>query len=214
VRGVALTLAAFAFLAVLLAWSRWLSRHRLAALGHLVMAVLAAVVAALLSVTASGLEGYEPLRPGVAAAELRFDATAPGRWRATLVRLPAGAIQVFELPGDRWRITARTIAWRGLAADAGLKPVYRLTRLESGAATPAAAPTAGASFGLGRTQGPELWDRLRAIPALGQLAIGAQVEGPWQPMSAGVRYSIQVTSAAVRVEALQGDGDALGPTGR
>ena len=93
-RGVAVTLAGFTLLASLLAWSRWLARRRLASLGHAVLAAACAALAAFLLVVTDGLESFSPVRPGMAIAELRFDDAGPGRYRATLVRLPEGRVQV------------------------------------------------------------------------------------------------------------------------
>ena len=60
------------------------------------------------------------LRDGQAVAEVYFEQLVPGRFRATMTRLPGGRMQVFDLDGDAWRIDARTLHWRGWALAAGL----------------------------------------------------------------------------------------------
>ena len=129
--GVAVVVACFALVALLLAWSRWLAGRRLAAAGHVAMAIAAAAVALLMWSVTAGLESYEPVLRDQPIASLYVERTGPQRFRATLTRLPAGRVQVFELTGDQWRVEARTLDWHGLAAQIGLDRMYRLERLST-----------------------------------------------------------------------------------
>lgn len=200
-RGVAVTLAGFAFIALLLAWSRWLTRHRLAAVGHLTLATIAAIVAAALWSVATGLADYEPLRPDMAVAEVRFDASATGGYRATLIHLPAGGVQVFQMPGDRWRIAARTLEWRGIATDAGLKPVFRIETLEAGTATSDGAGVRSArSYELAGQDSLDVWACVRANRSWSRYAVASLVDGAWVPMSPGEHFVVRIADGALRIE--------------
>ena len=190
-RGAAVTLACFALVAALLAWSRWLARRRLASFGHLVLAAACAAAAAFLWSVAGGMASYEPLRPGQAVADIRFDQVGPGRYRATLIRLPWGRVQLFEMTGENWRMEARTLHWHGLAADLGLKPAYRLERLESG---PAAGATADRSYALSSDEGMDVWTRARDAAGWSRYAEAAVADVPWKPMKDGAEFTIVVTS--------------------
>ena len=209
-RGVAVTLACFALIAVLLAWSRWLARRRLASLGHVALAAACTAVATFLWALAGGLSSYDPLRPGAAVAELRFDDAGPGRYRATLIRLPEGRVQVFELPGERWRIEARTLDWLGLAASAGLRPGYRLERIESAPAS----GTAGRSYALANTAGVDLWARVRGGPPWSRYAEAGVAEAPWQPMTDGAEYTVVVAGGRLVIEPADAGGPVLAPPDR
>jgi hypothetical protein len=189
VRGVAVTLACFALVAALLAWSRWLARRRLASLGHVSLAAACATIAACLWTAAEGMASFEPLRPGLAVAEVRFDEVGPGRYRATLIRLPWGRVQLFEMAGENWRMEARTLNWHGLAADLGLKPSYRLERFESGAAGSAA----DRSYALSRDAGMDVWTRVHGNAGWSRYADAAVAEVPWTPMGDGAEFSIVAT---------------------
>jgi hypothetical protein len=207
VRGVAVTLAGFAFIALLLAWSRWLTRHRLAAVANLALATVAAAAAAALWSVATGLADYEPLRPDTAVAELRFDATGAGRYRATFVRLPEGAVQVFQMPGDRWRLAARTLEWHGIAADTGLKPVFRLEALEAGtAATDGGRVQVVRSYELAEPDSLDVWAWVRANRSWSRYAIAGLAGGAWLPMSPGEHFVVRIADGVLRVE------PAAGPT--
>jgi hypothetical protein len=210
VRGVAVTLACFTLLASLLAWSRWLARHRLASLGHAALAAVCAALAAFLWVVTDGLDSFEPVRAGMAIAELRFDDAGPGRYRATLVRLPEGRVQVFGMPGDRWRIEARTIGWHEPAARLGLRPGVRLERLESGRAEGAA----GRSFALADDAGMDLWARVRGSPLWSRYAEAGVAEAPWVPMTSGAQFTVIATGRGLVVEPAGAAGPALAPPRR
>lgn len=206
-RGVAVTLAGFAFIALLLAWSRWLTRHRLAAVANLALATIAAIVAAALWSVATGLEDYEPLRAETVVAEVRFDETGTDRYRATFMHLPEGGVQVFEMPGNRWRLAARTLEWHGFAADAGLKPMFRFEALEAGTAT-----TDGEgvrvlrTYQLAEPDSLDVWAWVRASRAWSRCAVAGRADGAWLPVSRGEHFVVRIADGVLRIE------PAAGPT--
>jgi hypothetical protein len=201
VRGVAITLACFALVASLLAWSRWLARRRLASLGHATLAAVCATLGAFLWAAADGLESFEPLRPGMAVAEIRFDDAGPGRYRATLVRLPGGRVQVFELAGERWRIEARTLEWHGPAVSLGLRPACRLERLQSGPVVAAEATVAaGRSYALANDAGMDLWAQVQRNPGWAGYAEARVAGTPWEPMKAGAEFTVIATGQELVAE--------------
>lgn len=214
-RGVAATLAFFALVAVLLAWSRWLARRRLASLGHATMGVACLGLATFLWVVTEGLASFSPMRPGAAIAELRFDDAGPGRYRATLVRLPDGRIQVFEMPGERWRIEARTLEWLGPAASLGMKPSYRMERFESGPAAEPAAPAATQpGYALAEDAGVDLWSHVRGNRLWARYAKAGVLETQWQPMSRSAEFTIAAANGRLVVEPAESSSPVLAPRNR
>jgi hypothetical protein len=211
VRGVAFTLACFALVAALLAWSRWLARRRAASLGHALMAIACAIVAALLWTAADGLANFEPLRPDMEIAQIRFDGTGSGHYRATLVRLPWGRAQVFEMDGERWRIEARTLRWQGLAVSLGLKSGYRLERLESG---PVAGGTEGRSYALATDAGLDVWTRLRGNARWSRYAEAGVAEAPWEPMKDGAEFIVVATAQGLETRPVGAEVPVLAPARR
>jgi hypothetical protein len=205
-RGVAVTLACFALVALLLAWSRWLARRRLASLGHAALAAACVLLGALLWAATDSLASFQPLRPGLAIARIRFDEVGPGRYRATLVRLPQGRVQVFEMAGDSWRIEARTLVWHGLAADLGLQPACRLERLESGpASSVASAGAAGSSYALSDVVGMDVWSRVRGHPGWARYAEAGAADLPWQPIKDGQQFTVVMAGLDLAAEPVRED---------
>lgn len=205
-RGVALVLAAFALVALLLAWSRWLARRRPAAFGHVVLAVLAGWSALMLWSVLGSLETYERATPGQPIAELYVEQTGSQRFRGTLTRLPAGRVQVFELSGDEWRLEARTLEWQGWAAELGIGSLYRLERLLTRARPDATADAGGAApaasrFQLASDAGDDLWAKARTRPAWARHVEGGHADGPWRPLTDKALYSVWLSGPALRVEA-------------
>lgn len=199
--GAAVVVTCFALVALLLAWSRWLAGRRLAAAGHVAMAIAAAAGAVLMWSLMTGLESYEPALHGQPIAGLYVERTGSQSFRATLTRLPAGRVQVFELTGDRWRLEARTLNWQGLAAQVGLDRVYRLERLSTRANRPlSGAEDAGSSFSLGTDAPNDLWARGRTSPAWMRYVHGGHADGAWRPLADGAHFTIWLDGEALRVD--------------
>src|SRR5512134_748164 len=110
-RPVLLIVAAFALIALLLAWTRWLAGRHWAAAGNLALGLIATGLTALGWPVAVHLDSYEVQPAGQPIAELFFEQTGSGRFRATLTRFPSGRMQVFELHGQQWHVEARTLEW-------------------------------------------------------------------------------------------------------
>jgi len=202
VHGAAVVVTCFALVALLLAWSRWLAGRRLAAAGHVAMAIAAAAGALLMWSVTAGLESYEPVLQDQPIAGLFVERTGSQGFRATLTRLPAGRVQVFELTGDQWRLEARTLDWQGLAGQTGLDRMYRLERLSTRATRPLSGPeTAGSSFSLGTDAPNDLWARGRTSPAWMRYVRGGHADGPWRPLANGAHFTIWLDGQALRAEA-------------
>jgi hypothetical protein len=201
VQGVAVVVTGFALVALLLGWSRWLARRRLAAAGHVLMAISAASGALLMWSVLAGLQSYEPVPHDQPIAALYLERTGTQAYRATLTRLPAGRVQVFELTGDQWRLEARTLDWQGLAAQLGLGRRYRLERLSTRAARPLSRPEFPASsYGLGGDAGNDLWAKGRTSPAWMRHVLGGHADGPWQPLADGALFTVRLDGKVLRVE--------------
>lgn len=198
--GVAITLAGFAVVAALLAWSRRLARRRAAALGHLALAAGCAALATVVGSLAGVLDGYQPLVGGRPIAEIRFDAGGNDRHRAMLLNLPDGRVQVLELSGNQWRVTARTLVWRDWVARLGARPAVRLEQVESGrdGQSIRAYPLAGPGQDGADVPDQGIWSRLVEAPTL---------DTGWQPVADRSEYLLRVGTGGIEVEPVPG-----GPT--
>jgi hypothetical protein len=206
VNGVAVVLAGFAIVALLLAWSRWLARRRVAATGHVLLAILAGWGALAVWSVIGGLDSYAPAPGDQPIAELYLEQTGAQRYRGTLTRLPAGRVQVFELAGDQWRLEARTLEWQGLAAELGLEPMYRLERLLTRArpappGEPAATSAPASRFELAAGAGEDLWAKARTRPSWERHLRGGHADSSWHVLVDKARFTVWLTGPALRVEA-------------
>ena len=134
-------LVVFGILALLLGLSRWLAHRPWAAAGNVAIGLALFYLAHRTYPAALDLRTYEPLLPKAMVAQVYCERTGPHAYRITLTRLPGGRMQVYEVAGDEWRLDARTLVWKGRAAELGMKPGYRLDRLTT-RTVPAAEPVA------------------------------------------------------------------------
>ena len=187
-----LVLAGSALVATLLAWSRWLAGRRWAAAGNLAVAIAGTLIVAAGWSPSRDLATLHPLRPNQAVAELFFEQVGAQRFRATLTRLPSGRMQVFELQGDEWRLTARGLDWTARAAALGLEPGYRLERLEARLAASGDEPGGPTWFILNPARNDDLWSRLGERSRWSAVARPLTLAGPWQPMADRQRFVVRL----------------------
>jgi hypothetical protein len=211
--AVAYFLAGSGGLTLLVALSRALAGRRTASLGHGVLGALLIAGAALLWPAAANLGTYQALRPGAAVAQVFCERTGSHSHRLTLTRLPGGRMQVFEVAGDEWRMDMRTLAWRGLAVEVGLNPVFRLDRLSTrylSTATPGDASPS--SYRLSDEVGEDIWAQARTGSRWSRYAAAEHVDGPWSPLAPRARYELWFDATGLHVRpANEAAADALRP---
>ena len=196
-RPTLLVIAAFAVVAALLAWSRWLAGRRWAAAGHLLLAITAVAGVVLAWPVVAYVKTFEPLVPALPVAELSFEQTGPNRYRVALTRLPSGRMQVVEVAGREWRLQLQTLQWADWMAPFGPSPAYRIQSLDARSA--AADRTAAVEHDLDSPAG--LAPLLAGLGSRGgrPMLESHALSGAWLPMGDRVRYEVQL-SAAGRVE--------------
>jgi hypothetical protein len=220
--GVIALCVAFGLLALLLSLSRWLAHRPWAATGNLAVAILLLLLAHLLWPPVLHLQTYESMRPKAVIAQVHCERTGPSAYRVTLTRLPSGHMQVFEMPGDEWRLDVRTLVWTGQAARLGLPDSFRLDRLSSrylrtepaaeATPTPAAVPAAEpaptlpvpASFALSDEEeaGEDIWAQARTDSGWKDHIDARHAYGPWRPLADGARYDVSMTRTPGQAEAV------------
>lgn len=92
------------------------------------LAILA-IVAFVLMLGAS-IYTFHALTDETLIAELEFDRTGEQRYRAYLRTGDFCSEQVFDVPGEQWRVDAQFLKWKYWATLIGLDSQYRLERLE------------------------------------------------------------------------------------
>ena len=217
--GALVVVCLLGLVALLLGSSRWLARRPWAALGNVALGIALLAVAFVLWPASRHLRSYERIPERGAVAHVHCERTAPGRYRVTLTRLPAGRMEVYELAGEQWRLDARTLVWTGTAAQLGLHPLFRFERLSArrlgtpaaatGGATPAPAAAMRLPDGYLLT-GPDddaddPWSQARAGRRWAGAIDAGLSYGPWQPLADGARFEVRISHAPgtrhVRLEA-------------
>jgi hypothetical protein len=200
-----LVLIVFGLLALLLGLSRWLARRPWAAAGNALVGLTLLLLAHRLWPAVTYLQTYEPLPAHGMIAQVYCERTGPRRYRLTLTRLPAGHMQVYELAGDEWRLDARTLAWKGYAAQVGLQPGFRLERLSARYLRPEAeedgepVAAAPASYSLSdRDAGEDVWAQARTATRWERQVDPRHALGPWRPLADGARYDVWMTGSSSR----------------
>jgi hypothetical protein len=201
-QAVALVLACFGCLTLLVALSRWLAGRKWASVGHVALSAVLLLAAAQLQPVAANLSTYQRLPANGPIAQVYCERTASRTHRITLTRLPGGRMQVFEVTGDEWRIDARTLGWKGAAADLGLQPGFRLDRLST-RFLKAGQPEgeAPSSYALSEERGDDVWAQARTGGFWSGHAIADHVYGPWLPLAHGARYEVALDARGLKARA-------------
>lgn len=194
-RAVLIVVAGFAVVTALLAWSRWLAGRRRAALGHLALSAVAAVVVAAAWPLTTRLADYLPRLGNQPVAEVFFQRTGVNRYRATVTRLPTGQMQVVELVGDQWQLGVEALEWSETAGRLGARPRFRVERLASRLATadPGDQP-AQSEHDLGGATGPLPWLARFGSWRDAPLLTARSLQSPWRPLADGARFDVVLPS--------------------
>jgi len=201
-QAVALVLACFGGLTLLVALSRWLAGRKWASLGHVALSAVLLSAAAQLQPVAANLATYQRLPANAPVAQVYCERKASRTHRITLTRLPGGQMQVFEVTGDEWRIDARTLGWKGPAADLGLRPGFRLDRLST-RFLKAGQPEgeAPSSYALSEERGDDVWAQARTGTFWSGYAVADHAFGPWLPLAQGARYEVAFDAKGLKARA-------------
>lgn len=166
--------------------------------GSLLSSAVLMGIAALGFVIGTNLHTYARLTYEAPVAELVFERLAPQRFRATIVRIPAGDRQVFLLNGDEWQLDARVLKWRGWANVLGLDAQYRLERLSGryrDIEQERAAPRS--VYELSDNPGIDLWAFAQQYPRWLPFVDAVYGSATYLPMVDGGRFRVSLTQSGL-----------------
>ena len=196
--AIAIVIAVFGGLLLILACQRLLRARFLAAGGSAVAGFLLLSCAALLFVVSLNLHTYSRLTYEQPVAEIVFEARAPQRYRATLTRMPAGEMQIFILSGDEWQLDARVLKWKGWANLLGLDAQYRLERVGGRYRDIEQERHAERTvYGLSENPGVDLWDLSTKYPRWLPFVDAVYGSATYMPMAEGARYQVSLTQSGL-----------------
>jgi len=196
--SLAIVLAAFGLLLILLGYRRQVQHRTASAFGHGIAGAVVFLAGALLFALALNFNTYERVQTDQPIAQLSFDKTAAHSYQVSLMRIPSGDLQVFNLTGDQWRIEARQLIWTGWPQWFGLRSDIRLQTLSSSGADLNNTGLA-TSYKLSRNPGIDLW-KLREDYS-GSIANSLTLRllsSEDAPLTDGLRYHIYFTGDALQ----------------
>jgi hypothetical protein len=198
VQAVAITIAIFGGLLMLLALNRLHASRYLAAGGSLLAGCLLLAAAGLLLSVAINLASYDRLTYETPVADLVFEARGAHRYRANLIHMPDGELKIFLMNGDEWQLDARVLKWKGWATLVGLDAQYRLERISGRYADIELERSAPRSvYELSENPGLDLW----AVAARyrGRVPIVDAVYGSatYLPMADGARFQVSLAQSGL-----------------
>lgn len=166
--------------------------------GSLLMSAALLGVSGLIFVVGTNLHTYGRLTYEQPLAELIFESRGPQRFRATILRLPAGEQQVFMINGDEWQLDARVLKWRGWANLLGLDAQYRLERLSGRYRNIDQERTGTRSvYGLSDNPGIDLWTWAQDHPQWLPFVDSVYGSATFLPMADGGRYRVSLTQSGL-----------------
>ena len=208
--AIALIIAIFGGLLLILACQRLLRARFFAAGGTAVAGFLLLACAGLFFIVSLNLHTYARLTYERPVAELVFEAQGPQSYRATLTQMPSGEMQVFMLAGDEWQLDARVLKWKGWANLLGLDAQYRLERVGGRYRDIEQERHATRTvYALSENPGVDLWQMSMDHP--GRLPFVDAVYGSatYMPMADGARYQVSMTQSGLIARPLNPAADAL-----
>jgi len=209
--AIAIVIAVFGGLLLLLACQRLLRARFLAAGGSAFMGVLLLACAALFFVVSLNLHTYARLTYEQPVAEIVFETRAPQSYRATLTRMPGGEMQIFVLAGDEWQLDARVLKWKGWANLLGLDAQYRLERVGGRYRDiEQERHDERTVYSLSENPGVDLWQVSTQHPRWIPFVDAVFGSATYMPMADGARYQVSITQSGLIARPLNAAADAAG----
>lgn|SRR6188768_113356 len=196
--AVALVVAVFGGLLLILACQRLVRGRLLAAGGSLIMGVMLLAIAGMFFLVSMNLHTYARLTYERPVAEIVFEARGPQHYRATLMEMPEGEMQMFVLAGDEWQLDARVLKWKGWANLLGLDAQYRLERV-SGRYRDIEQERHDERtvYGLSENPGVDLWQMSTQYPQWLPMVDAVYGSATYMPMADGARYQVSITQSGL-----------------
>ena len=196
--AIALIVAIFGGLFLILACQRLLRARFLAAGGSALMGLLLLACASLFFVVSLNLHTYARLTYERPVAEIVFETRGPQRYRATLTEIPGGEMQVFVLAGDEWQLDARVLKWKGWANLLGLDAEYRLERVGGRYRDiEQERHDQRTVYGLAENPGVDLWELSTQYPQWLPFVDAVYGSATYMPMAEGARYRVSITQSGL-----------------
>jgi hypothetical protein len=199
--ALAIVLAGFGLVLILVSYRRLVQHRTGSALGHGLGGAALFLFGALLFTVALNFNTYERWQADQPVAQLSFEKTGLHSYRVSLMRIPSGDLQVFNLNGDEWRMEAQQLSWSGWSQRLGLQSGIRLQYLLSSGKDAGKAGVA-TQYTLSRNPGIDLWKLREQHPqALRNLTVRL-LSSDNVPLTDDLRYHLYATTTGLNARAI------------
>jgi len=196
--AIALLIAIFGALLLILACQRLVRARFLAATGSALMGLLLLAGAGLFFIVSLNLHTYARLTYERPVAEIVFESRSPQHYSATLTEVPNGEMQIFMLAGDEWQLDARVLKWRGWANLLGLDTQYRLERVSGRYRNlEQERHDERTVYGLSENPGIDVWQLTTEYPRWLPFVDAVYGSATYLPMADGARYQVSITQSGL-----------------
>lgn len=198
--ALALTLAGFGVLLIALSYQRHLHQRTVSALAHGIGGAGLFLAAMLLLALTLNFNTYDELKAEQPLAELSVEQISPQTFSVSLMRIPAGDLQVFTLNGNRWQLEARVLNWHGRSRWLGLDANIRLEHLLS--SNQQTADQTHNRYVLNRTPGIRLVRLQQAYPRLLDFLSSHTLMTEPMPLENALRFQIYFNQGQLLARAI------------
>ena len=193
--ALALLIAGFGVLLIALGFQRQMQHAIWTGISYGVVGVLMMLVGALMFAVALNINTYERSPTMHPLAQVSIEQVDPHIFRISLMRIPSGDLQVFQLRGDTWHVTVRQLSWHGWTQWIGMHSNSRLETLLSNGSD-------SNFYSLNRNPGMDLASLPLRFPITQALLESRILTSIDYPLQNGQRYHINVTDAGLDIRAI------------
>jgi len=190
--ALALLIAGFGVLLIALGFQRQMQHSIWAGVTYGTIGTLMTLTGGLMFAIALNINTYERSPTSQPLAQITVEQSNAREYRISLMRIPSGDLQVFQVHGDTWHVTARQINWYGWTQWVGMHSNTRLQTLLSNGSD-------ANFYSLSRSPGIDLASVPLRFPITQTILQSGILTSTDYPLQDGARYQINVTATGLDV---------------
>lgn len=193
--ALALLIAGFGVLLIALGFQRQMQHAIWTGVSYGVCGTLMMLIGGLMFAIALNISTYERSPTVHPLAQISVEQSNAHEYRVTLMRIPSGDLQVFQLRGDSWHVAARQLKWTGWTQWVGMHSNTRLETLLSNGSN-------SNFYVLNRNPGIDLASMPLRFPITQTVLESRILTSADFPLQDGQRYHINATEDGLDIRAI------------
>jgi len=193
--ALALLIAGFGVLLIALGFQRQMQHAIWSGVSYGVTGTLMTLIGGLMFAISLNINTYERSPTIQPLAQISIEQSDARQFRVSLMRIPSGDLQVFQLRGDTWHLTARQLNWYGWTELIGMHSNTRLETLLSNGSD-------SNFYSLNRNPGIDLASLPLRVPVTQTVLQSGVLTSLDIPLQNGSRYQINVTATGLDIRAI------------